>query len=337
MLNVSYSGGFIRVLFYGCVLVITTATLIYGVGYYNRASEFSTLLNNMVKRRNGIMHQSYTNSQSRVNRHQNMGILALISFFLISTAIAFLGFIPAVKITLELTNSCEAPIPFPKILHFNDLLRIFYILITMPTIYLACLIGLLTTIIWITVIKELRDSLNFFLLQFSCNCNAKSMHHFIKIYYRQLQLFTMLINRCLQIHFWPVLEFVGSLVGICLLYTFVKYHALFNIYVRVILVASFVTTSLFIWVMFGIASQSLLLSSKLLARSKCFAKRYEQSVGFKKFVRSCPPSVLKVGDFHKKDQNSAPGLIRFILQRTVFLLVKSVDMVTVQDLFCFDK
>ncbi len=43
----------------------------------------------------------------------------------------------------------------------------------------------------------------------------------------------------------------------------------------------------------------------------------------RKFLRSCPPICLRVGPFHKLDRQRTPSFLRFILQRTFFLVMKT--------------
>lgn len=54
-----------------------------------------------------------------------------------------------------------------------------------------------------------------------------------------------------------------------------------------------------------------------------YAKAWKGCPWSKKFFKSCPPIAIRVGEFHKMDSERAPAYVRFVLQRTLFLVVKT--------------
>lgn len=79
------------------------------------------------------------------------------------------------------------------------------------------------------------------------------------------------------------------------------------------------TIALVICLMLDLGSKSILFTKKLAQKSK----HWGGCKWFRKFFRSCPTIAIKVGEFHVMDRNRAPSFIRFILQRTFLLVLKT--------------
>lgn len=69
----------------------------------------------------------------------------------------------------------------------------------------------------------------------------------------------------------------------------------------------------------GLGSNTIILSTKILSYTKSWNGCPEPC----KFFQSCPKISIRVGEFHKMDSERAPAFIRFILQRTFFLVFKT--------------
>lgn len=139
--------------------------------------------------------------------------------------------------------------------------------------------------------------------------------------YRHLQIIATLCNECLQNQIWPTIQFVGSILIICLLY--------------ILLVLSddmpVIMLSALFSLMFGATGNCCLI----LDRGKCVYDSSRKvivscknqyilrSKWWKLFFKSCQPLSIKVGPFHRMDRRTAPSFIRFILQRTFFLIVNT--------------
>lgn len=73
--------------------------------------------------------------------------------------------------------------------------------------------------------------------------------------------------------------------------------------------------------MFHIGSRPMLISGLCLRRIKaCNNWNCKWS---QRFLKSCPLISLKVGRFHLLDRGRGPAFIRFILQRTLLLILKT--------------
>ncbi len=305
----------LRVIFYGFVLLLATATGIYGFGYYNRAAEFSCLLNFMFCTPKEII-------RPKGGKHE-IPLLVLILIGQITSFIGFLVFTPIVYLLFAFRDFRHISVPYFESGHITFISNMLMILIKIPTLYMGCMTAMLTQAILFVVVKELRDNLKQLQKLVEIRSDVKSGQ--IERYYRQIQIVTILVNDCLQMYFWPVVELYGSLTAIVVAYSFVRYHNLFNVFYQMSIIVMLFIELISIYFIFDVASQSLPLSSKIIVRPKLLPGKNEQNVLFRKFGKSCRPIVLKVGAFHKIDRQRGPGLMRFILQRTVFLLLKSED------------
>ncbi len=315
----------IRFLFCGFVIVTTTAAGIFGLGFHTRANAFCCVLNVIVKNSKGLLHQALLNYQPSYNR-QDILLLVLILYEQAISVITFLVLLPLADIVLAISNQ-NFSLNFASF-QLNITFNIFIVLIKLPTYCIACLWCMLNASIWVVLIKELTDSIKdlHILLKHETENNLDEIYSSSLIYYRQIQVFSILANECLQAHCWPAVEFIGSGISIGLCYTLVKYPTLFNKWIQISLVGTLIIVLLFICVAFDFGSQSLLISSKVLRLLNDAATRNKGGVKFKKVIKSFQPVAMRVGQFHKIDRKRGPSLIRYILQRTVLLLLKSKDI-----------
>lgn len=144
--------------------------------------------------------------------------------------------------------------------------------------------------------------------------NQKILHQ-----YRQSQLLVNLSNYCFQDLFWPNMEFAGSVVIIALFYIVLICHSLLPLFALFSLCSIAVTILLMCCLMFQMGSNLKLTSAKILKRSKCG----NISKQTRKIFRTCRPVEVCVGSFHKMDQGRCPSFIRFVVQRTFFLVFKT--------------
>ncbi len=141
----------------------------------------------------------------------------------------------------------------------------------------------------------------------------------IAMSYRGLQIFLVICNEAYQTYVWPLLQFVGSCVGIIGLYFLLEYGTILPIGLVFIITACFVLLVGVAFLILDAGSRPILLSSNILRKVK-YNYEYNWS---RKFWRSCKPISLNVGPFHKMDRSRGPAFFRFILQRTFFLSVQS--------------
>lgn len=317
------NGNFILLLFRGYIFLMISCTASYGFGYYVRAKEFCCLLNCMVSSPQGFVTQNVHSLRRRDDL-----LLLLIIFTQLSLFIPFLIFIPIVDMYMALEclkygnaytimfGNCE-----------NNMFGFIFPLCKIPTLFTAFIISATTAPIAFIPLKETIDNWNDFIrtLQHHYYDNCLFDYWTTALNYRRMQVFVILFNECLQTHFWPVLEFIGSMLSICLGYAFVVYIHLFGIPMKLAVVSVLATLLVVIIFVMDVGSQSLCLSVKSIRFMNHLLKQNE-SKWFRKFVKSSSPVALKIGCFHKMNRNRGPRLIRFILQRTFFLVLKSKDV-----------
>ncbi len=145
------------------------------------------------------------------------------------------------------------------------------------------------------------------------------------VQYRQVQIFVKLTNICFSRNVLPVFQFNGALLLITFLYSTIEFGKYLPIWTTVLLGLCSLLLITLVWVVLDQGSQPVLQSSKVLKNWK----RYNVSCNCRwtrKFIRSCPKVVLRMGSFHAVDQSRAPNLMRFVLQRTFFLVKSFRDL-----------
>ncbi len=139
------------------------------------------------------------------------------------------------------------------------------------------------------------------------------------IMHRRVQVFVILCNQCLQYYFWPALNFSGALSIIGLLYALIISQRSLPAAGVACICTMMISTTLVCCSMFHLGSRTIIISSDILKRSKHWNKcKYS-----KKFLRSCPVIANMMGEFHKMDRKRGPYFIKFILQRTFLLALKT--------------
>lgn len=129
----------------------------------------------------------------------------------------------------------------------------------------------------------------------------------------------LLCNECFSSFIWPMWEFLAASVIITIFYTLIVFKNQVPIALLLIM-----TSINFI----AICALCLImdLGSVCGRESRFMRARFKQissSQLCRLVFRSCPPLEMKVGDFHKMDRQRSPVLMRFILQRTLTLVVNT--------------
>jgi len=119
-----------------------------------------------------------------------------------------------------------------------------------------------------------------------------------------------------------VIQFFGALVCNGLFYTLLSYKNLLSNFMYAS--SLFFSLSLLFskCILSDIGSRSLIISSQIIRSSNSRINVFHRKE-FQKFSKSCPLILLKVGSFHYIDRQRVPHLLRFVLQRTFFLVVRT--------------
>ncbi len=114
-------------------------------------------------------------------------------------------------------------------------------------------------------------------------------------------------------------EFIGGSVLITLLYVLLVYYNQLPFIVVAGLSLVILAVTLACCLLLNMGSMSILISGKILKE----LRSWNECKYTRKFVRSCKPIEVKIGDFHKKDRQRAPTFIRYVTQRAFAFVVKT--------------
>ncbi len=139
------------------------------------------------------------------------------------------------------------------------------------------------------------------------------------MFYRQIQIFAILSNQCFQTHIWPAIQFIGGTLLIamlcCLLLFQTRLPAIGIVFICLIIATMVLVRCL----MLDLGSRPILISKKVCRQ----ANQLSGCKWSQKFFKSCPVIALGMGEFHKMDRARVGAFIRFILQRTFFLVMRT--------------
>lgn len=181
-----------------------------------------------------------------------------------------------------------------------------------------------TIVVAFAAINEITDSLNCLNNWIKRIVTTNPSSHQVAICYRQIQLFVILCNKCYKIYLWPVVEFVSASGSITLLYTLLVLDSVLSGLIKIAIVSFIAAIFCSTFTPLFVGNHSLQLSKVVIAKLKHnqFLIQNDRAC-IRKFSKSCAPIALKVGGFHEMDKERTPNLMRFILQRTFFLVFKT--------------
>lgn len=123
-----------------------------------------------------------------------------------------------------------------------------------------------------------------------------------------------------------VIPVIGSLLIIVLLYSILVFGQHFGKLAFTGNACLLLIFSVFYVVLLDTGSKPIPITRKFLHNLKenlRANKRKQETHWFRLFLRSCQPISLNMGPLHKLDRGRGPAMIRFCLQRTIFLVVKN--------------
>lgn len=173
--------------------------------------------------------------------------------------------------------------------------------------------------------KVLSTLTNFYFVKKTFKIKHEVNFNILAFYYRQLQIFTGLCNECFQMQAWPAYQFCGGLVTIAMLYSLLLFNDILHGAVIGFLATNIIMFTFVNCFILDARSRPMLASKKFLKkmfRSNKHRKCLEGRVSHR-FLKSCSLIVFRMGIFHKMDRQRGPSYIKFILQRTFFLVVQT--------------
>lgn len=139
------------------------------------------------------------------------------------------------------------------------------------------------------------------------------------MHYRQIQVFTILSNQCLQTYIFPAVQFLGGMLIILMLSGLLLFQTRIPTFGIVSICFLIVAMLLINCVMMDLGSRSILISKKVLQETK----KMKGCKWSQRFFKSCPFIALRIGEFHKMDRERVASFIRFILQRTFLIVLRT--------------
>ncbi len=304
----------IQLLFRGLPFFMNVGVWICGVGFYWHALEFCALLNCLVSNPGGLVFEK----ASHFRQSDNLVTFIIMSTQFISFITIFI-FIPTVDISFAIYSQSLSTI--------CKVLSVVFTVVRLPCFLSGCGIGLLTVSICFIALKELCDNLNDLqILQSKTFGNTQNINRnwLLESYYRKFQVFALVLNECFRTNFWPTFQIIGAMLCIGLLYTLLIYRTLITLSVKITILLLLLAALCFNCFLLDFGSKSLIISTRILRRGKA-GLEHDDRKWLSKFVKSCSPIVVRVGSIHEMDRERWPCFVRFILQRTFFLVVKSKD------------
>lgn len=140
--------------------------------------------------------------------------------------------------------------------------------------------------------------------------------------YRQIQIFVILSDKCFQAYLWPSIEFYGSVGVIAVLYILLVFKVSLPYTAVFVMIALVLSLVIVMCLLMGMGSNLIIISGKTLQRVKHWNTNLEHR-WTRKMFKSYQRVTIRVGDFHKMDRKRVPSLMRFILQRTFFLVIQT--------------
>lgn len=247
---------------------------------------------------------------------RNMFLIFLVAIYL-SVLLLFLAVLPislcAFSNIVPLNTEVFQEVAFSW--WFWTLLKflLYFVSVTPMTLMTATII-----VVAFVALAEIRinlKQLNIYVKE--CWANDSKQHQAC-FYFRQIQILVIVANTCFQHFLWPSVMFYGATVLIALMFPLLAYGTQLSPLFQIVFA--------WFWLLMGGVTCCLLdQCSDLVVTSKKLLKavrRWESKSFFRKFFRSCPPMALKVGELHIVDKGRVVAYIRFVLQRTAFLVMK---------------
>jgi len=139
--------------------------------------------------------------------------------------------------------------------------------------------------------------------------------------YRNCQVYTTILNQFSQPYLLPNIQVFGAGCITMCSYNLMLYHEKMPILISVPWVIFTLTVALFCLGVLDICSKDILYSKGCLTSMRKWSL-YKNKL-FRRYIKSLSCLKLYTGPFHAVDRKRAPSLIKYYLQRTMFLVFKS--------------
>ncbi len=313
------------VLFFHSYLFLSKFGTLICICAINLKSEaFVHFLNNLCRKFSGVSLSLFLNStRKRLKNKPNNNLFLILSILCtVTTSLFYVPFTALVSLTIPCLhdNTIGKAIYGQNcsVLSFRISAFFVQIVLLLPcslTCVLVCSVCLVT-------LFELHASLNtfwslIFFLDIS-EFNSETFQNIGKIYH-QVQVLILLSNKCFQNYIWPPINFIAGLGVIGLMYTIMISNGKIPISGISLMFVMMISTGFVCCLTLDMGSKPMLLSQKILTKTRMFGN----CKWSRRFLRSCPKVSLRLGIFHVMDRERVPAFVRFILQRTFALVLKT--------------
>lgn len=300
--NVTSAYKLVPVLFHGFNLVTKVSVIVFLVAFHRNSFEFCYLLNILIR-----------NKIETLESQNRYWFLVVVNPFLVSGIFicmcAVTMILPCYHYSLYATDllTCNGLV-FRIAVSFMDILFALPCAAIGSSMSTTCMFVLINISEWFEVLKT-----------HSYLSTENDQIKKIRLNYQSLQILMELCNASLQTYVWPMYEFMGGIVMITLLYVQLAFKMAIHFSAKCTIFFCFLS-SIFI------VNAALQLAGVPYSKSKASLqklRRQRLSLEDRKGVCMLKPVFLKIGDFHKIDRLRILALSKFVLQRTIFIVVKT--------------
>lgn len=267
----------------------------------------------------------FPNIQAKSQRGTSLLLCVCIYFVYTAVFSLFVVIIPIISVVFPCLYNRKV---YMHIFEFCESyqFRLFLYVLNTLLLFPIGVISSIGTVSMLASMNQLTNSLNEikYLINLNFISQGPGRCYDLAMCYRKVQLIANLVNNCYQVFVWPTYEIISSIGIMALLYALLIFDQYLNGLFKVVLIITIVTMACVVWVPLIIGSQCLCVSKFIIFKLQQKKNNVRGVDKWKKrFLKSSTPITLRIGPFHAMNKKRIPCLIRFILQRTFFLVLKT--------------
>lgn len=279
---------------------------------HDKPLEFCQLFNHLCQNRTGLVSQRLLNTKVSkkpwIKRNLFPLLLACMYFF------AFLLYCLVLPISLSLFLKSDCTNQSTVLGWIGKMKLLAYIIFKIP----IPMSGATAAVLAFAALNEIQTNLLQLKMLVQISLNNQQLQPTACVHFRQMQVLMTFANACFQKHFWPTVMFCGSAAIISMLFPLLALRGLLPQLFLLGFAGFAVLVGIVAIFLLDQCSHPVVISGKVLKLSQ----RWECNLYYKKFFKSCPPMTLRAGELHVMDKGRVAAFIRFVIQRTVFLVMK---------------
>lgn len=303
-------------LFHIVIFICLVGCLMCFIMFHKKTHELCQFFNQVIRTPNNIFSQNIKCQNFEQSNYNNkLILLATVSCYLCSIFLCGV----AIPIVVYLFPELVSKLVFSPSL--TEATRIIGAILQAVLFLPGCIAGATASCLAIVALNEIKRNLKILLhlaLVYRSRDEINACHNVYK-YYQRIQIFVGLGNACFQTYYWTALMFCGASGIITLIYPLLVYGNTLPIVFRFLYTSFALLSGSGTCFILSLCSEPIMLSTRFLVLTKQWKGNRETKLRF----RGCLPVALKVGEFHTMDKGRVVAYVRFILQRSIFLALKS--------------